>query len=158
MDGGLFPEPQKEKCGKIKDRRQECSPAGGFSEPYCFRWCDGKSIATFGQDQLWSSPGCKMNDDFEALLHFDKKRISQKRFSALSLIVEVPPADQRPGSCWQRLSAPRTFAILSAAVCCPKWPKTARVVLLIWTSVTQSGRRVGVSVCLLGVLVLGTLS
>ena len=143
MDGGLFSEPQKEKRRRIKDRRQECSPAGGFSKPYCFRWCDGKGIATFGQDQLWSSPGYKMNDDFEALLHFDKKRISQKRFRALRLIGKVPPADQGPGCYWQRLSVSRTFAILSAAVCCLKWPKTVRTVLPICTSVTQSGRRVG---------------
>ena len=157
MDGGLFSEPQKEKRGKIKDRLQGCFPVGGFSEPYCFQWCDGKSVAAFGQDRLRFSPGYKMNDDFEAPLHFDKKRISQKRFRALSLIVEVLPADQRPRSCWQRLSTSRTFAILSAAVCCLKWPKTVRTVLLIRTSVTQSGWRVGVSVCLLGVLVIGAL-
>lgn len=42
---------------------------------YRFRRCDERSIAAFDQDQLWFSPGYKMNDDFDALLHFDKESI-----------------------------------------------------------------------------------
>lgn len=42
---------------------------------YRFRRCDERSIAAFDQDQLWFSLGCKMNDDFDSLLHFDKEAI-----------------------------------------------------------------------------------
>lgn len=42
---------------------------------YRFRQCNERSIAAFDQDQLWFSPGYKMNDDFDALLHFDKEQI-----------------------------------------------------------------------------------
>jgi len=42
---------------------------------YRFRCCDENSISAFDQDQLWFSPGYKMNDDFDALLYFDKEAI-----------------------------------------------------------------------------------
>lgn len=42
---------------------------------YRFRRCDEKSISAFDQDQLWFSPGYKMNDDFDALLYFNKESI-----------------------------------------------------------------------------------
>ena len=42
---------------------------------YRFRQCNEKSIAAFDQDQLWVSPGYRMNDDFDALLHFNKESI-----------------------------------------------------------------------------------
>lgn len=42
---------------------------------YRFRRCDERSISAFDQDQLWFSPGYKMNDDFDSLLHFDKETI-----------------------------------------------------------------------------------
>lgn len=45
---------------------------------YRFRRCDEKSISAFDQDQLWFSPGYKMNDDFDALLHFDKENIKSE--------------------------------------------------------------------------------
>lgn len=45
---------------------------------YRFRQCNERSIAAFDQDQLWFSPGYKMNDDFDALLHFDKERIKSE--------------------------------------------------------------------------------
>lgn len=45
---------------------------------YRFRKCNDRSIAAFDQDQLWFSPGYKMNDDFDALLHFDKERIKSE--------------------------------------------------------------------------------
>ena len=73
---------------------------------YRFRRCDEKSISAFDQDQLWFSPGCKMNDDFDALLHFDKETIktglkaaleNQQFLSALESIgqgTEIPPSIQ----------------------------------------------------------------
>ena len=45
---------------------------------YRFRRCDENSISAFDQDQLWFSPGYKMNDDFDALLHFDKESIKSE--------------------------------------------------------------------------------
>lgn len=45
---------------------------------YRFRRCDENSISAFDQDQLWFSPGYKMNDDFDALLHFDKENIKSE--------------------------------------------------------------------------------
>lgn len=42
---------------------------------YRFRRCDENSIAAFDQDQLWFAPGCKMNDDYDALLYFNKENI-----------------------------------------------------------------------------------
>lgn len=45
---------------------------------YRFRQCNERSIAAFDQDQLWFSPGYKMNDDFDALLYFDKERIKSE--------------------------------------------------------------------------------
>ena len=45
---------------------------------YRFRRCDENSIAAFDQDQLWFSLGCKMNDDFDALLNFDKESIKSE--------------------------------------------------------------------------------
>lgn len=42
---------------------------------YRFRRCDERSIDAFDQDQLWFAPSYKMNDDFDALLYFDKERI-----------------------------------------------------------------------------------
>ena len=45
---------------------------------YRFRQCNENSIAAFDQDQLWVSPGYKMNDDFDALLHFDKESIKSE--------------------------------------------------------------------------------
>ena len=42
---------------------------------YRFRRCDEKSISAFDQDQLWFSPGYKMNDDFDALLFLDRNTI-----------------------------------------------------------------------------------
>lgn len=45
---------------------------------YRFRQCNERSIAAFDQDQLWFSPGYKMNDDFDALLHFDKEHIKSE--------------------------------------------------------------------------------
>jgi len=50
---------------------------------YRFRRCDEKSISTFDQDQLWFSPGYKMNDDFDALLHFNKENIKSELKSFL---------------------------------------------------------------------------
>ena len=51
---------------------------------YRFRRCDEKSISAFDQDQLGFSPGYKMNDDFDALLHFNKER----RLSDISQIFQ----------------------------------------------------------------------
>lgn len=50
---------------------------------YRFRRCDERSISAFDQDQLWFSLSYKMNDDFDALLHFDRERIESdlKAFS-----------------------------------------------------------------------------
>ncbi|MCI9331284.1 MAG: DUF2971 domain-containing protein [Oscillibacter sp.] len=42
---------------------------------YRFRRCNEWSIFAFDQDQLGVTPGYKMNDDFDALLYFDKSRI-----------------------------------------------------------------------------------
>lgn len=45
---------------------------------YRFRQCNEKSISAFDQDQLWFAPGYKMNDDFEAMLYFDKDAIKSE--------------------------------------------------------------------------------
>ena len=45
---------------------------------YRFRRCDENSIAAFDQDQLWFSLGCNMNDDFDAMLYFDKESIKSE--------------------------------------------------------------------------------
>lgn len=45
---------------------------------YRFRCCNERSISAFDQDQLWFSPGYKMNDDFDALLYFDKEVIKSE--------------------------------------------------------------------------------
>lgn len=50
---------------------------------YRFRQCNEKSISAFDQDQLWFSPGYKMNDDFDALLHFNKENIKSELKSFL---------------------------------------------------------------------------
>ena len=50
---------------------------------YRFRRCDERSISAFDQDQLWFSPGYKMNDDFDALLHFNKENIKSELKSFL---------------------------------------------------------------------------
>jgi len=42
---------------------------------YRFRQCNEWSIFAFDQDQLGVTPGYKMNDDFDALLYFDKDLI-----------------------------------------------------------------------------------
>lgn len=42
---------------------------------YRFRSCNKDSISAFDQDQLWLSPGYKMNDDFDSLLRFDRETI-----------------------------------------------------------------------------------
>lgn len=42
---------------------------------YRFRRCNEWSIFAFDQDQLGVTPGHKMNDDFDALLYFDKDLI-----------------------------------------------------------------------------------
>jgi len=45
---------------------------------YRFRRCNEKSISAFDQDQIWFSLGYKMNDDFDALLHFGKENIKSE--------------------------------------------------------------------------------
>lgn len=50
---------------------------------YRFRCCNERSISAFDRDQLWVSPGYKMNDDFDSLLRFDKDTIKSGLKSAL---------------------------------------------------------------------------
>lgn len=45
---------------------------------YRFRQCNEWSIFAFDQDQLGVNPGHKMNDDFDAMLYFDKDVIKDK--------------------------------------------------------------------------------
>ena len=52
-------------------------------ELYRFRCCDEKSISAFDQDQIWVSPGYKMNDDFDTLLYFDREAIKSNLRTAL---------------------------------------------------------------------------
>lgn len=52
-------------------------------ELYRFRCCDENSISAFDQDQIWFSPGYKMNDDFDTLLYFDKEAIKSNLKTAL---------------------------------------------------------------------------
>ena len=42
---------------------------------YRYRSCSERNISAFEQDQLWFSAVHTMNDDFDGLLYFDKKRI-----------------------------------------------------------------------------------
>lgn len=45
---------------------------------YRFRACNKNNISAFDQDQIWFAPGSKMNDDFEALLCFNKDEIKNE--------------------------------------------------------------------------------
>ena len=42
---------------------------------YRFRKCDENSISAFDKDQIWFSPPAEMNDDFDALMFFNKQNI-----------------------------------------------------------------------------------
>lgn len=45
------------------------------SKLYRFRNCSERSISAFLKDELWFSNGSSMNDDFDARLYYDKKKI-----------------------------------------------------------------------------------
>lgn len=73
----------------FEDRAKRYQPLADFLQAetpeklYRFRCCNKDSISAFDQDQLWFSPGYKMNDDFDALLHFDKEAIKLNLKTAL---------------------------------------------------------------------------
>ncbi len=66
-----------------EERNQRYQPLADFLKSeiperlYRFRTCDDRKINEFEQDILGFSPAHKMNDDFDGLLYFDKKRILQ---------------------------------------------------------------------------------
>ena len=45
---------------------------------YRFRTCSERSLSAFYNDELWFSNGSTMNDDFDARLYYDKKRIEKE--------------------------------------------------------------------------------
>lgn len=51
---------------------------------YRFRTCSERSLSAFYNDELWFSNGSTMNDDFDARLYYDKKRIEKWLKSFLS--------------------------------------------------------------------------
>lgn len=51
---------------------------------YKFRACTKNNISAFDQDEIWFASGNKMNDDFEAMLCFDKKKIKAELNSFLN--------------------------------------------------------------------------
>lgn len=51
---------------------------------YRFRQCSENSISAFDQDQLWFAQGSEMNDDFDALLFFNKKDIKTSLENAIN--------------------------------------------------------------------------
>lgn len=51
---------------------------------YRFRECSERHIAAFDQDQLWFSSGDKVNDDFDALLYFDKRKLKKELEGSLA--------------------------------------------------------------------------
>ena len=71
IPGTLSDEEKEKRYQPLRDFLQSETP----EKLYRFRKCDEKSISAFDQDQIWVSPGCKMNDDFDALLYFDRELI-----------------------------------------------------------------------------------
>ena len=51
---------------------------------YRFRTCSERSLSAFYNDELWFSNGSTMNDDFDARLYYDRKRIEKWLKSFLS--------------------------------------------------------------------------
>lgn len=51
---------------------------------YRFRNCSERHISAFGKDELWFSNGSSMNDDFDARLYYDKKKIDEYLNSLIS--------------------------------------------------------------------------
>lgn len=51
---------------------------------YRFRTCSERSLSAFYNDELWFSNGSAMNDDFDARLYYDRKRIEKWLKSFLS--------------------------------------------------------------------------
>ncbi len=54
------------------------------SQLYRFRQCNENSISAFDQDQLWFALGSEMNDDFDALLFFNKQAIKTSLENAIN--------------------------------------------------------------------------
>ena len=51
---------------------------------YRFRACSERNLSAFYNDELWFSNGSTMNDDFDARIYYDKKRIEGRLGSLLS--------------------------------------------------------------------------
>ena len=51
---------------------------------YRFRTCSERSLSAFYNDELWFANGSTMNDDFDARLYYDKKKIKGWLGSLLS--------------------------------------------------------------------------
>ncbi|MEE1362787.1 MAG: DUF2971 domain-containing protein [Selenomonadaceae bacterium] len=51
---------------------------------YRFRNCSERHISAFWKDELWFSNGSSMNDDFDARLYYDKKKIDEYLNSLIS--------------------------------------------------------------------------
>lgn len=58
------------------------------SQLYRFRQCNENSISAFDQDQLWFALGSEMNDDFDALLFFNKQDIKTSLENAINYFPE----------------------------------------------------------------------
>ncbi len=54
------------------------------SKLYRFRQCSQNNISAFYKDELWFSNGSLMNDDFDARLFYDKKKICEWLNSAIA--------------------------------------------------------------------------
>ena len=71
VPSNLSVQEQIEKYQPLTEFLQTTTP----KQLYRFRRCNEWSIFAFDQDQLGVTPGYKMNDDFDALLYFDKDLI-----------------------------------------------------------------------------------
>lgn len=76
-----LPEKEKQNC---YDKVIECVKDILPNKLYRFRVCSERSLSAFYNDELWFSNGSVMNDDFDARLYYDKKRIENWLNSLLS--------------------------------------------------------------------------
>ena len=76
-----LPEKEKQDCyDKVIGCVKDILP----NKLYRFRVCSERSLSAFYNDELWFSNGSAMNDDFDARLYYDKKKIENWLNSFLS--------------------------------------------------------------------------
>lgn len=98
----ISPNEKKKQFQPLIDYIHENTP----EKLYRFRACNERNLSAFDKDELWFSSGYKMNDDFDGLLYFDKKRIKKEietikseqfknHFMLLGQGIGFPPEIQR---------------------------------------------------------------